>query len=417
MELKYGKERVKLVLDISKVAKILVANEKEGLKDPLKAFERSIKSPIGSVPLIEMVKTKKPKNVVIIVNDVSRPTPYNYMLPPLLDILHQGGVRKEEVTFIIATGVHKPHTTEQSIEIFGKGIFGQYRFIFHDCDHNLVDMGKLKSGNFFQVNEEVAKADFIITTGVIIPHYFAGFSGGRKSILPGVSGRETIQFNHSQMVNLMGNLPDIKENPISLEMLEAAKRIGVDFILNVITNSNGEIVKVVAGDLEKAWYKGINISAEMYQVPIKEKVDVAIVSAGGFPRDINVFQAQKALEHADHVTKKGGVIILLAECSEGLGDKTFEEWMRTAKRPEDNIKRIKNEFVIGGHKAFAISQVAINKEVIIISSLDKETTELLFATKMNSLKEALSYVEEKYHGDFSAIIMPEGGLTVPVIQN
>jgi lactate racemase len=122
MELKYGKERVKLVLDISKVAKILVANEKEGLKDPLKAFERSIKSPIGSVPLIEMVKTKKPKNVVIIVNDVSRPTPYNYMLPPLLDILHQGGVRKEEVTFIIATGVHKPHTTEQSIEIFGKGI-------------------------------------------------------------------------------------------------------------------------------------------------------------------------------------------------------------------------------------------------------------------------------------------------------
>ena len=197
-------------------------------------------------------------------------------------------------------------------------------------------------------------------------------------------------------------------------MFEAAEMLGVDFIINVVTNSNREIVKVVSGDLKEAWSAGIDISAEMYHVEIEEKVDAAVVSSGGFPRDINVYQAQKALDHADHAVKKGGTIIWVAECSEGLGEERFEKWMQEAKKPEDNIERIKKKFLIGGHKAYAISKVVKDKDVILISSLSKEKTETMFLQKLDSLDEAVKYLEKKYNGDYTTYIMPQGSLTVPI---
>lgn len=417
LKLKYGDKTIDCVIDNSKISKVLFANEKDGLRDPVKKIEQSLKFPIGSPSLKELVNKKSPEKVVIIVNDVTRETPYRIMLPPLLKELQETGVEKEQIVFVIATGIHDPHTEEQSEQIFGKEILNNYRFIFHDCEKDIVNLGKLSTGNELLINKEVVNADFIITTGVILPHYIAGFSGGRKSILPGVAGRKTIEFNHARMVELMGNLPPVEENPVSLEMMEAAKRVGVDFILNVVTNSKKEIVEVVAGDLQEAWNAGIDISASMYYVSLNEKADVSIVSAGGYPRDINVYQAQKALDHADLGTRSGGTIILLAECREGLGEKVFKDWIFAAEKPEDNIAKIKEKFVLGGHKAFAISKVALNKEIILISSLDRHTTEKLFAKKMASLQDALNYVEKKYDGNYSAIIMPQGSLTVPLIKS
>lgn len=417
MELKYGRSKLSFSIDQKKINKILKAEEKPGLKDPLKAAYEAVKNPIDSAPLLDLLKKKKPEDIVIIVNDVTRPTPYSIMLPPILDTIEKAGIEKDKVTFIVATGVHDRHSDKQNIEIFGEKINNDYKFIHHDCDGELVDMGDLKSGNNFKVNKKVYDADFVITTGVILPHYFAGFSGGRKSILPGVAGRQTIENNHAWMVELMGHLPPQKENPVSLEMIEAAEKIGVDFILNVITNSDREIVKITAGDFKEAWYQGIECSASMYHVPLKEKADVAIVSSGGFPRDINVYQSQKALDHADHGTKKGGTIIWVAECSEGLGEKTFESWMEEAEKPEDNVKRIKEKFVIGGHKAFAISKVAKEKEIILISELSRELTEKMFIKKKDSLQAAVDYIEEKYDGDYSCIVLPQGSLTVPVVSS
>jgi len=416
MKLKYGDREIEYSLTEDKILDIITASEKEGLADSLAEVKRSIDNSLGTPPLNKLVAEEKPKNVAIIVNDISRPTPYNYMLPPLLEELHKSGIKKEQITFYIATGIHDPHTKEQNIEIFGEELVNSYRFVSHDADKDLVYKGELSSGNKFYVNSEVNKADFIILTGVILPHYFAGFSGGRKSILPGVSGRETIEFNHSRMVDLMGHLPDIKENPVSLEMMEAARKMNVKYILNVVTNSKRDIVKVVAGDLEEAWYAGIDASAAMYHVGIESKADVTIVSPGGYPRDINVYQTQKALDHADHATKDGGTIILLAECRAGLGEEIFADWMKEAEEPADNVKRIKEKFILGGHKAFAISKVAQNKEIILISALSEETTEMLFAKKIATLADALDYVEKKYEGNYKAIIMPQGSLTVPVIK-
>ncbi|TDX51665.1 nickel-dependent lactate racemase [Orenia marismortui] len=417
MKLKYGAEKVNLNMErLGEQVEVLLPNEREGLVDPLETIEDCLEDPIASSSLEQLLAEKSPNNVVIVVNDVSRLTPYEYMLPPLLNVLHKAGINKEEITFIIATGIHDPNTEEQNRRIFGDDIVDNYRLISHDPDNDLVDMGKLDTGNSFYLNREVLEADFLITTGVITPHYFAGFSGGRKSILPGVAGRDTIQNNHAHMVNLVGNLPRIEDNPVSLEMIEAARKAEVDFILNVVTNSKKEIVEVVAGDLEAAWYQGVSVSAEMYHVPIKHKADIAIVSAGGYPKDINIYQAQKALDNADYAVKDGGIIVLLAECRAGLGEDVFEEWLNNSKKPEDNVERIREKFVIGGHKAFAISKVVLNKEFILISEFNQEFTELMFAKKMDSLDDVLSYIEDKYNDQYSTIIMPQGGLTVAIIE-
>ncbi|GAB6100520.1 nickel-dependent lactate racemase [Halanaerocella petrolearia] len=415
MKLKYGTEKVELDLEELPNQQVLLPNEKEGLSNPRSAVESSLKDPVDTSSLEELVVEKKPEDVVIVVNDVSRPTPYEELLPPLLEKLHQSGVEKEEITFVIATGIHEPHTAKQNREIYGDEIVDNYQVVSHNPDQGLVDLGELSSGNRLYVNQKVVTADLLITIGVIAPHYFAGFSGGRKSILPGVAGRETIEFNHSRMVNLIGDLPSIEENPISQEMIEGANKVGVDFILNVVTNSKKEIVEVVAGDLEKTWLKGTRTSAKMYHVPLEEKADVAIVSAGGYPKDINIYQAQKALDNANAGVKEGGTIILLAECRAGLGEEVFEEWVHSSERPEDNVERIKRKFVLGGHKAFAISKVVLDKEFILISEFSEDVTDALFATKVDSLAEALAQISNQYGKDYKSIIMPQGGLTVPVI--
>lgn len=416
MKLKYGRKDLEFEIESSRVLDILKANEKEGLKDHLAEVETSIEDPIGTAPLAELLAAEEIKDLVIIVNDVTRYTPYNYMLPPLLKTIAEAGIKKEQVTFIVATGVHSPHSNEQNREIFGEEIDNNYNFIHHNCDQDLVDLGELSTGNQLKINKKAAEADFLITTGVILPHYMAGFSGGRKSILPGVAGRESIENNHSMMVEVIEDEPALEANPISREMFDAAEIVGVDFILNVVTNSSREIVQVAAGDYRQAWEAGIAQSAEMYHLSLKEKADAAIVSSGGFPRDINIYQAQKALDHADHAVKKGGTIIWVAECSEGYGEERFQKWMDQAQKPEDNIARIKKKFLIGGHKAFAISKVAAEKEIILISNLSRERTENIFAKKMETIQEAVNYLETKYQGDYSVYIMPQGSLTVPVVK-
>lgn len=418
MQMKYGKSEIAFDVDQNRIIKTLEPNERPGISDPLNSVKEALKNPVGTRPLADLVSAKKPKNVVIVVNDITRPTPYESLLPPLLEVMHDCGLSDDQITFLTATGIHDPHTREQDLEVYGKDLVNKYRFVSHcaDDDSTLVEMGSLSTGLSLKINRLVVEADFLITLGVIMPHYFAGFSGGRKSILPGVAGRESIEKNHSRMVYLMDDLPSIRQNPVSLEMIEAARLVGVDFILNVVTNSKKEIVKIVAGDLEDAWYEGVSVSSGMYEVPIARKADVAIASAGGYPRDINVYQAQKALDHADKATKTGGTIILVAECSQGYGERTFEEWMREAEKPSDVIERIKKNFAMGGHKAYGICKVANDKEIILISSLSEEETKGLFMRKMGSVGEAIKYVEDKYEQP-SYILMPYGSLTVPVLSN
>jgi len=414
MKLKYGKEEIRLAIQDKNIIQILNSNKQKALLHPENRLKELLKNPINSPSLKDLVHQKKAKMILIIVNDITRPTPYEIILPPLLDELHQIGIKKENIIFMVATGIHRSNSQEEIKEMFGKNIFSAYKFINHNCDDpHIKDLGKLKSGNKLWVNPIVFETDFIITTGVIVPHYFAGFSGGRKSILPGICGRKTIEANHAQMIHHNARAGNLKGNPVHVEMQEAAEKVGVDFNINVVTNEHYEIVKIVAGELLASWQQGVEICKQIYICPIKKKADVVIASTGGYPKDINVYQAQKALENACHAVKPGGTIILLAECTEGYGEPTFEKWIEEANTPDDIIKRLKNKFVLGGHKAYAIARAVKEVEVILISSLPQDKICKLFFIPMESVSQALNYIKNKYGKDFQAYILPSGNTVVP----
>jgi len=414
MKLKYGNKEVRLPIQDENIIKILNLEKQEVLLNPENGLKELFKNPIGCPSLRELIFRKKASKILIIVNDITRPTPYEVILPTLLDELHQMGIKKENITFIIATGIHRSNSPEEIKEMFGKDIFFNYKFINHDCDDShLKDLGNLESGNKLWVNPIISDIDFIITTGVIVPHYFAGFSGGRKSILPGICGRKTIEANHSKMVYPDSRAGNLKSNPVHQEMQEAAEKVGVDFNINVVIDENHKIVEIVAGELLTSWQQGVEICKKIYLCPIEKKADVVIASAGGYPKDINVYQAQKALNNAYQAIKSGGTIILLAECSEGYGEVTFEKWIEEANTPDDIIKRSKNKFVLGGHKAYAIAKLTKKVEVILISSLPPEKVRKLFFIPMDSLDQAVEYIKNKHGENLQAYILPSGNTVLP----
>ena len=414
MKLKYGKEKIQLPIEDKNIIKILNLEKQEVLLNPENRLRELLKNPIGCPSLRELIFQKKASKILIIVNDITRPTPYEIILPPLLDELRQIGIKKENIIFIIATGIHRSNSPEEIEEMFGKDMFFNHKFINHDCDDpHLKDLGNLENGNKLWVDPIVSDTDFIITTGVIVPHYFAGFSGGRKSILPGICGRKTIEANHAQMVYHNARAGNLKGNPVHEEMQEAAEKVGVDFNINVVTDENHQIVEIVAGELLASWQQGVEICKKIYLCPIEKKADIVIASAGGYPKDINVYQAQKALNNAYQAIKPGGTIILLAECSEGYGEVTFEKWIEEANTPDDIIKRLKNKFVLGGHKAYAIAKLTKEVEVILISSLPPEKARKLFFIPMENISQAIEYIKEKYGEDFQAYILPSGNTVLP----
>lgn len=248
MKLKYGKKEVQLPIQDKNIIKILNLEKQEVLLNPENKLRELLKNPIGCPSLRELIFQKKASKILIIVNDITRPTPYEIILPPLLDELHRIGIKKENIIFIIATGIHRSNSQEEIKEMFGKNIFSAYNFINHNCDDpHIKDLDKLKSGNRLWIDPIVFETDFIITTGVIVPHYFAGFSGGRKSILPGICGRKTIEANHARMVHHNARAGNFKGNPVHQEMQEAAEKVGVDFNINIVTNEHHEIIEICCG--------------------------------------------------------------------------------------------------------------------------------------------------------------------------
>jgi len=198
------------------------------------------------------------------------------------------------------------------------------------------------------------------------------------------------------MVHTDARAGNLEGNPVHEEMQEAAEKVGVDFNINVVTDENHQIIEIVAGELLASWQQGVEMCKQIYICPIGRKADVVIVSTGGYPKDINVYQAQKALDNAYQAVKSGGTIILIAECSEGYGEDTFEKWIEEANSPDDIIKHLKKKFVLGGHKAYSIARVVKEVEVILISSLPQDKVRKLFFMPMNDFSQATDYVKNKY---------------------
>lgn len=262
----------------------------------------------------------------------------------------------------------------------------------------------------------VAEADRRICLGNIEYHYFAGYSGGAKALMPGVSTRDAIQANHSMMVNENSYAGNIKTNPVRKDIDEVAKFAGIDFIVNVVLDENKQIIRAVAGHYIDAHREGCRFLDSLYKVKISEKADIVITSPGGFPKDINLYQSQKALDNAKHAVKKRGIIILVASCKEGFGSKIFEQWILNSKKPEDLVKRIKSNFVLGGHKAAAIAMVLENCDIYLVSELENYVVQSMHFKPFHDLQGALDAAFFKMGKEAKVLMIPHGGSILPVIE-
>ena len=374
---------------------------------------RALQNPIGTPRLKDIVHPGE--TVAIVTSDVTRPMPTWKVMPALLDELYAAGIRKEDITLVFGLGSHRKQTPEEHKKLAGERAFREIRCVDSDPE-DCISLGTTSRGTPVDITRVVAEADRRICLGNIEYHYFAGYSGGVKAIMPGVSTRAAIQANHSRMV-----LPEccagaIDTNPLRLDIEEAGAMLGVDFIVNVVLSEHKEILCAVAGDPVKAHREGCKFLDKLYRKELKEPADIVLVSQGGAPKDLNLYQTQKALDNAKHAVKDGGVIILIGSCKEGMGEKTFEEWMTTAPTPESLIERIGRDFKLGGHKAAAIAMVLQKAEIDLVSDLDDDFVRSIFLTPQPSAQAALDHAFEKLGKDATVLAMPYGGSTLPSIM-
>ena len=409
----YAKEKINVTIPDENYMATLVPNHVElGLTGEEEVI-RSLKSPIGTPRLKDMVTPGQ--KIAIITSDITRPMPSYKVIPHVLDELHEAGVKDSDVTVVFALGSHGGHTEERMRHMVGDKVFETVKCIDSDMN-DTKHLGTTSRGTPVDIFTPVAEADFKICMGNIEYHYFAGYSGGAKAIMPGVSTRNAIQNNHSAMVQPEACAGRLEGNPVREDIEESGKILGIDFIVNVVLNEKKEIIKCFSGDSVKAHREGCKFLDSFYAIPLKEKADIVLVSAGGFPKDINMYQAQKALDNAKHAVKDGGIIIWVAECSEGLGEKHFEDWMTGHKKASDMIPHIKCEFILGGHKAAAIAMVLEKARIFLVSGLEPDFVKSVFLEPYSSIDEALKDALNIMGENAKVLAMPYGGSTLPRIS-
>jgi len=415
--LPYGKSQVCVRIPTRNFLGSIEPKDKPRVPDPTAEIKRALKEPLGPKKLNEIVKPES--RVAIVVDDVTGTAPSESMLPPLLDTLTEIGVKNENVTIIFACGLHRTLKPEEAIKLLGEPVYTRVRSVSHDSKaRDLVDIGTTqKHGTKVFLNRSFTEADVRILTGNIGLHYFAGYGGGRKSVLPGISGEETIKHNHALLLDPSARTGILSENPVHQDMVEAAAMARVDFVLNVVMNSKRELVRAFAGELERVFSEGVKLFDEMHRVQVDRRADIVVVSPGGDPADINLFQAYQSVDNALEVVKRGGVIILVAELAEGHGNQDFYEWMTKFPDLKTVEREIKRNFVVGGSMAYYYMKAMQKARIILVSSLPDYYAANVFKLKTaravnDALNEAMNIVGK----NAKVWTLPYGETTLPEVK-
>ena len=407
VQLPFGKSRTTLTIPDANFLKTLMPNDIEEGPTGDEEVIRSLENPICSRRLRDLVTAGQ--KAVIVTSDITRPMPSCTVLPHVLKELNDGGIPDCDITVVFALGSHRAHTEEEKKKLVGEAVYGRVACI--DSKGEFTHMGTTGRGTPVDIFKPVADADIRICLGNIEFHYFAGYSGGSKAIMPGVS---TIQCNHSRMVREEAKAGAIAGNPIREDIDEVCERfVPVDFIVNVVLDEKKRIRRCVSGHFIEAHREGCRFLDRLYKVRIPKKADIVVVSAGGYPKDINLYQAQKALDNSKHAVRDGGCIIWTASAYEGLGEGVFEKWMTGHEKAHDMIEHISQDFQLGGHKAAAIAMVLEKAGIILCSDLDPDFVRSIHLIPGTNPQAELDAALERYGRDASVIVMPYGGSTLP----
>lgn len=413
LSLKIDSRSVEINIPEKNIIGILKPRITPSLFDVNSAIIRSLINPISCLPLAEMVREKE--KIVILASDITRPVPTRLILRPLLEHLVDIGIYKDKIEIIFGLGTHRKHSEEEKELLVGKYVYDNFNCIDHDID-DCVFAGLTSRGTPVEVNNRLVSSDFIIATGNIEYHYMAGYSGGGKALFPGVCSKASIESNHSLMLHPNCKSGNLVDNPMRRDIEEASKIVGLDFIVNVVVDENKQILGVFSGDPIQAHKEGAKFVDYMYKSNIKEKADIVIASCGGFPKDINLYQAQKGLENASYAVKKGGSIVFIASCKEEFGNKVFEEWMTKAENIQEPIDMINERFVLGGHKAAAICKIIENSDIFMYSDMDYKLIESIFMKPIVSIEETINNLIDKYGEHSKILLMPYSSLTLPCMN-
>jgi nickel-dependent lactate racemase len=387
--------------------------ETEETGDAETLLRAALERPVGSPRLRDLARPGQ--RIAIIASDLTRPCPSALLLPPVLEELRAAGVADADIVIIAALGLHRPMTEAELREMAGPAVFERYRVINHD-PADTVRLGVTARGTPAEIFRPAVAADLRVCLGNLEFHYFAGYSGGAKAILPGCASRAAVNANHAMMVQPEAAAGRLAGNPVRADLEEGAALAGPAFMLNVLIGAEHQIVAAVAGDLTAAHRRGCEWVAQRGMLPVARLADIVLVSAGGFPKDVNLYQAQKALDNAVYAVRTGGVIILVAECREGFGNATFQRWLCTAESPDQLLAWIQQEFVLGGHKAAAIAAVQKKAEVFLVSSLPAEEARRAGLHPCASVEEALEAARRRVGPAAGVAVIPQGGSVLPALK-
>ena len=413
--LPYGRATLPLTLEESRVKAVLTSGI-EAYKpeySPEALVCRAMENPIGCPPLEELSRGKK--KVTVIASDHTRPVPSRLLMPPLLAEIRKGNP-EAEITILIATGCHRNTTREELVAKFGPEIVENEKIVVHNCDdeENLCHLGTLPSGGACRISRYAAEADLLISEGFIEPHFFAGYSGGRKAVLPGVAARETVLANHCSefIAHPAARAGSLADNPIHKDMLWAAEKAGLQFILNVVLNGEKQTIHAVAGDPRQAHKAGCAFLEGLCGVP-ETPADIVITTNGGYPLDQNIYQAVKGMTAAEATVKPGGVIIMLAKSGDGHGGDAFcKELMAGVDMDAlmaGILSRGRGETLPDQWQAQIMIRVLQKARLIYISDAPDQLVAKLHMTPAHSLEEALDLAEAMLgNPEASVTVIPDG---------
>jgi len=387
---------------------------------PASIIESSLDHPIQSLPFNNFFSPND--EISIVCSDITRYTGSDYFLPILKKRLSRLGIKDSSISITISLGIHRAQTEDEIREIVGDKLFGRIKVFNHNPrdEGNLKLLGTTSRGTRAAFNRRVIESDKIILTGALGFHYFAGFSGGRKGLMPGVSSFEACVNNHLLVLKPEGGknpnavTGKLQGNPVHEDMIEACQGLPPVFLLNTILSPDKKIIGAISGDLTRAFEKGCEIFMKDFSVPLKEKSDLVIASCGGFPKDINFIQAHKSLDCSMNALREGGVMILLAECPEGYGHPTFHRWFKYQDLSEFE-EQLKANYEINGQTAYSTLIKAKRANIILISSLPPQEVRQMSLIPADNMEEALSLARTFLGDNPTMYIIPEAGSTLPVL--
>ncbi|WZL74396.1 nickel-dependent lactate racemase [Clostridiaceae bacterium 35-E11] len=426
MNMKYGRGTVAVSVAEENLLGIIESNSNnKGCKEEKDVILDALANPIASARLGELVHPGE--TVCIVISDVTRAwQKMSTYLPYIVEELNKAGIQDEDILFLCATGSHRSQTKEEHRMLLGDQLAERFEVLDHDCrdTDNLVYLGETRFNTPVIVNKKAMTCDHIILTGAIVFHLLAGWGGGKKSVLPGICAYDTIMKNHALSLspnpgegsNPLVRSGNVINNPLHEDMLEATSFVKPSFMFNVIMDTKGKIAHAVAGDYIKAHEAGCMLVDEMDGVVIEEKADLVIATAGGYPKDINLYQTCKTVINAKEAVKKGGAMIILSQCSEGFGNDDVQEMIQNYDTVAQREQALREDYSIARYIGYFMSEAAQDFLFVLVGDMDPELVKKANIHVVKTIEEALALVYREKGRDLKTYLMPYGANTLPKLE-